>query len=662
MRKNLASRTLGWLPLLLVLGPSCSLVYDLSPDQCGSNDDCVAHFGPGLTCDSGICTCHDPVCMKGSGGATSTGGSGGTGGTGAKGGGGSGGSAGSALGGTGGDAGALETGGSAATGTGGAVGGKGGSAGKGGKGGAGGTTGGTTGGTSAEGGMGGEPLPPECATHADCFKKYSDSSVNPRACVNQQCVPLKTDDCPIVLPLQDSQNGTYQGLQSTDAIILGAFTTITGSGTITRNYDLGITELSNTEHGVFAGGKTRREIVMVGCNWNFPTAAEVLRPAKHLIEDLNVKGIIGALPIAYQQYVFEQLGTKDNNDVFFMMPTYSDEQLINLQDDGLVWHMLSGADALDVSYQPLLNMTETHLRHLNSIASSASMKVALVTSTDEHFLADTGDYITNNVSFNGKLAKDNFTDGNFTTISTTSVYTDDMFDQTATVNSIVAFKPHVVIGATADEMLTKIIPLVESLWDAQTGGQDRPFYLLSPLVYNLGGDMSTLINNDMSTAAGKVPLRERMIGINWPSAVDQSNYNDYQLRYFQAYQTSAPGYENFYDAAYYLMYAVAGATQPLTGSGIAAGMLRLISGSQTFNVGPDDMDTALNTLNASRNSKFQLIGASGPPNWDTSGGRNDPGSVWCMASDNSFAPDVLRYNASTMMLDGTFSCFTFPAQ
>src|SRR3954463_9801523 len=111
MRKNLASRAFGWLPLFLVLGSGCSLVYDLSPDQCGTNSDCD-HFGPHLTCDSGVCLCKSSACSAVTGGTGGQGGSGGTtGGT-------------LTTGGTGGDAGMMETGGVGAVGgTGGGTGG-----------------------------------------------------------------------------------------------------------------------------------------------------------------------------------------------------------------------------------------------------------------------------------------------------------------------------------------------------------------------------------------------------------------------------------------------------------------------------------------------------------------------------------------------------------
>jgi hypothetical protein len=62
----------------------------------------------------------------------------------------------------------------------------------------------------------------------------------------------------------------------------------------------------------------------------------------------------------------------------------------------------------------------------------------------------------------------------------------------------------------------------------------------------------------------------------------------------------------------------------------------------------------------------RLIGANGPPNWNTTtGGRNDAGSVWCMNASGTLFPDVLRYqppppSGGNATLTGTFPCFPFP--
>jgi hypothetical protein len=640
MRKSFASRAFGLLPFTLILGSSCSLVYDLSPDQCGSNTDCVRMFGQDFVCNTGICEC--PAGSRcdaggGTGGTPPTGGTGGdTGGVS--------GSAGTGGSTTGGDAGTGEVGGTAGT-----------SGGRGGNAGRGGATGGTTGGTNPEGGAGGMVEPPECETHKDCFELYPEDSVlDPMACVRGTCVPLKSEDCPVILPL-DQEELEYDALRSTDAIILGGFAVIpTGLiGNGTRHYDLALTELSRETGGVWAGGTKRREIVMVVCNPNFEVTSDVLNPVNHLVNDLNVKGIVASMPPEQVQYIWEEVVAE--KEVFLMLPLWSDQPLAGVSDDGLIWNMLAGAKQLSVSLQPLLDMTETHLRNLGEVSSGDDLKVGLITVTGERFLDDMSDHFNDNVSFNGVPAKDN---GAATYMS---VNVSTTGDNAADLVAMRDFAPHVIVGSINRELLDSVIPGIESTWDTATGGQPRPFYLLSADVYN-APTMDDIIVADTSADDGKVPLQQRILGIGWPAAVDQTNYDLLQSRFFTEYMLSAPGQENFYDAASYLMYAVAAATSPLSGKAIAYGMNRIISGATVVNVGP--VDEMFQTVESLKNLEyeFELVGAQGPPNWTAIGTRNDAGSVWCV---NGFAPffspDVLRYDTGGGDLTGTVSCFTFPA-
>jgi len=647
MRKNLASRALGWVPLFLVFGSGCSLVYDLSPDQCGTNSDCD-HFGPNLSCDSGICVCKSSACTAPT--------SGGTGGKGGSSSGGTGGTTGGTVS-TGGDAGmAPETGGTAAVGgsSGGSSGGStGGTGAKGGKGGTGGTTGGTGGGTSGDAGMAGTEQAPQCATNGDCYTLHqTEFKLNPFACVSGQCVPLMTEECPIVLPI--SEKGTWGSLLSKDPILLGGFGYINHPGlysSATRNYDLALDEMNTSTNGVYAGSSARHKMVMVVCDAHVPAPGNEGIPANHLINELGIKGIVSELDSDDQQTVFEDFGQP--NDVFFMVPPYTDNALINLDDDGLVWQMLSGAEQLSVTFQPLIDMTETHLRNLKAIpAGTNNMKVALVIGQDQRFLTEMGNYITQNVTFNGAKASENGT-ATFQSFGVTSYYTNPTEDYTQTVQDLIAFAPHVIIGATADEAATSIIPLIESGWDAATSGAPRPFYILSPLDYNINAMASLIKNTDTSTSNLGVPLFQRVIGINWPAAADQTIYDAYQSRFFTKYGYRAPYYDNYYDSAYYLLYGVAASSQPVRGASIRDGLVRATTtGSTEYEVGPDDALSAVNALK--NNGKIKVIGAMGPPNWDTKGSRDDPGTVWCVKQvADYYEGDQYRYNRTSMQLEGT---------
>ncbi len=653
MRKSFASRALGILPFTLIFGSSCSLVYDLSPDQCGNNSDC-ARFGKGFICSEGICECPegalcDPDPTGGTGGASGTGGDGATGGTGGtEPTGGTGGSAGSGVGGSSGKAGG---------------GGKGGSAGNGGNGGNGGTTGGaggaggTTGGTSGTGGSAGMPPEDECTQNLDCFELHSDWMSNPYACVAGKCQPLITEDCPVVLPLSD--NGEWALMKpnngANDPIILGGFANVPGGvpGIGTNNYDLALSELSERIGGVYAGTQNRHQLVMVVCHGGHTNPADFDAPAAHLINDLGVKGIVASMAAENLQHVWETIGEAE--DVFFMMPINSDQELINIPDEGRIWHMLSGANALSVSLQPLLDMTRLHVENLGEKVPADDLKVALLTDTGDRFLADVGTYFKDEVYFNGTRAKDN------SAAAFLSLAVDAVEDNSTDIVSVVDFAPHVVVGATTEDMLIRTIPSIEAAWDAATSDQPRPFYLLSPYNY-LRQAMQTLIVGDTSEGNGKVALHKRILGFGWPATLDSSLYDAYQIRYNEVY-SPAPGNENYYDAAYYLMYAVAGSTWPLDGRSIAAGMKRVTTGDVQVEIGPNSqMGAAVTGMRLESDYDIELIGTMGPPNWDAFGGRSDPGSVWCVDINRIYLADVLRYNTGTNLLEGDVSdCFTFPA-
>jgi len=216
-----------------------------------------------------------------------------------------------------------------------------------------------------------------------------------------------------------------------------------------------------------------------------------------------------------------------------------------------------------------------------------------------------------------------------------------------------------------------IIPGVEKDWDTQHPGQARPFYLLGALDYN-DGSMAPLINNDKSKAPNK-PLFQRILGVNWPAAADNTVYEEYQARWSSRYGKREDGYENFYDAMYYLLYGVAASKAPLNGVKLTNGFSRVTAhGTKVpqISVGPgDDMVSSINALKDA-NSEIELIGAMGPPNWDDNGARHDPASIWCVNALGYYRPDQLRYDTADSKLkptDGTLtnttiSCFNFPAQ
>jgi hypothetical protein len=183
-----------------------------------------------------------------------------------------------------------------------------------------------------------------------------------------------------------------------------------------------------------------------------------------------------------------------------------------------------------------------------------------------------------------------------------------------------------------------------------------------------------VLDDDASAAAAQEPLYQRILGVNWPSAPDPAIYEAYQERWRSKYGARQDGYENYYDAIYYLLYGVAAAKAPLTGEQIANGLLRVTANGDDIPqvaVGPSEaMKLSINTLSNDSDYKIELMGAMGPPNWDVNGGRGDPASVWCVNTVGAYQPDQLRYDRDTEMLqpsnpeleDSLIGCFPFPAQ
>ena len=121
------------------------------------------------------------------------------------------------------------------------------------------------------------------------------------------------------------------------------------------------------------------------------------------------------------------------------------------------------------------------------------------------------------------------------------------------------------------------------------------------------------------------------------------------------------GSENVYDATYLMVYAAAAAGQvpELTGSVMAKGMFRLLSGP-AYDIGPTTIGDVLNGLDNEDGISLNLT--LGPAAWNAARGtRNGLGSVYCFNDGLTTAEaaslpqgprtDVLRFDPVTQMLE-----------
>jgi hypothetical protein len=582
-------------------GAGCSLLYDLSSEQCNASTDC-AHFGAGYSCNA-VHVCEAPPDVIG-------------------------GSSGS--GGDGGGAGSNPSGGSAGENPAGSSG-------------------------SNTGGSAGSEPGPECTTNDQCITDHADQ---PFVCREGTCLDLRTNECPFVIGLDN--------LRSESPIIIGAYTfigeeSVTDSA-VTANYQLALDEFTtNAPGGGLQSG--RRKIAMVACDGiNSSTFAASL---DHLVDVVQVPAVIAPLLAPDLVSVFASKGHDSN--IFFLSPIDADSSVTRLDDDGLIWNILGSYAQLAPSYVPLLERAETYLRGqaAQSLQPTDPIRVALIddeTTAQKDISAELIGTSTP-LFFNGKSAIDpTNTDPANPTCGPSSDEPCPNFlartipssgvpgDYTDTIDALNAFQPHVIVSVTGPAFVTNVLEALEVVWPASN--PVKPFYLLGPYHASLP-EMADAVTSGNSTQCNGVgcPLRSRVLGINFESARDAAVLNSYRTRFATSYSQYPINFENFYDAAWYMLYAIAGAGDvALTGDAIARGMGRLVKPdpSPEYAVGPSAVSDVLFALaNLPSSSGIQLDGTMGPPDFDpASGARKTLGSGYCIALNGVFMYDVLRYEST----------------
>jgi hypothetical protein len=480
-----------------------------------------------------------------------------------------------------------------------------------------------------------QPVPLECTEHAQCTEKVSGEA----ACIQNTCVNLQTAECPVVLPYTDDL--AHKSLtEDPGTLLLGGFATFDGTSqnsTVVRNYDLALTEFTSTYGGIPAAGGGTRRVVMVVCDSSLGTTAELDAAMAHLVDTVRAPGILANLAPDDLQRAIEEKGREA--ETFFMSPQPSDPNVVALGTNGLLYFIGPDDNSIARAYAPLLTRTLAHLERLAPITGPA--RVATVFASDQRSLNNMAGTIRSEpqdygIYYNGKSRVENGND--HLSVSVTSAGGASFADQ---ISQLRELKPHVIIAATGVEFLTGIVPTLEETWD-DTSGQPRPFYLLSPNVFNSEQLRELLM--------AKPEIRTRIVGVNGAAAPEpRTLYNNYTDNWDAAYpeQRGVRDYENYYDAAYYLIYAAAAAAgggSQAVGSELRLGMRRLLEGPE-HDVGIRNGSMGL-AMQALARGSITLNGTLGPPDFDqTTGVRQGAGSIWCMESPTSTKADVLRYKA-----------------
>jgi hypothetical protein len=174
---------------------------------------------------------------------------------------------------------------------------------------------------------------------------------------------------------------------------------------------------------------------------------------------------------------------------------------------------------------------------------------------------------------------------------------------------------------------------------------EYPFFIFSPINAAATSDFTALLTS--STALDYRVVYQRFLGITIAGADDRDLYGEYQKR-LKSFQKAAvvSGFENYYDAIYYLAYAVyiAGVEQP-DGPKISAGMSALSNGAPQ-KVGPFEktadggviplIEGVFQTLKM--NGSALLKGAGGSRFDVQHGARTDKAGLYCFEYNNMSIP------------------------
>jgi hypothetical protein len=677
-RRSARSSSAVWFAagLGLVASNSCSLLYDFNTKQCSKPSDCIG-LGPQFAHSR----CVDELCVavaeaggaSAQGGQTSTFTAGGAAGNSITGGG-------PTTGGNPATAGNAGTAGSAATSGSPATGGIPTSAG--------------SAGTAGVAGLAGAAGKAQCASHAECVAENNDA---PSICKNGRCLVL-TDNalCPVIIPKK-----TYLSIlknEKADPIIVGGFSNITNSSSrydvrSIVNWDLAFDEFNSNSSSLGGlppfGNNPRRPLLGLICQgYNVDVAPAM----KHLTQEVQVTSILSTLSTGRLLAAWDF--TRDPGyvsagwqPVFFMNAGGANRELATTTTGGLMWHMLGDSHVMAAVVAALVRQIEPYVnaqRAANYASTgvddpaSTPLKVTLIYS-DYKEMVDLRNALTDGdlrhpesqLTFNGLPAIDSKNSDHFHQAeigSAENVQSGASPNVQPGVLELQTNPPHVIVAMATSEFPKIVVPSIENTWPTK---QIRPYYVMSYAIFN-----TIELQDVASQFSGKSPpLEMRVVGIADSQALDSHSkrlYDAYYSRLITAYDsgalaTSLSGTENYYDAAYYLLYAIAAAAAnrpSVTADNILGGLTGKVISSvpiESVDVGPSYIGpTIANLNNLALAYKFSLWGTMGAPNFDTTTGiRTSPTSAWCI--QKSAGKSAWEYQADGLVYDSAARAFSPPA-
>ena len=280
--------------------------------------------------------------------------------------------------------------------------------------------------------------------------------------------------------------------------------------------------------------------------------------------------------------------------------------------------------------------------------------MALVATTDA-FDSELRNSVTGALRFNQEqTAAQNQTNGNFMAVTLDSSKPD--LENKAV--ALAQFQPDVVISTAGELFLQSggLQVFLEGEWAVRAPGKPRPFYILSP--YDAGNLAGLRERMSGAIAAGAPQDNQRYVGVTIAPPRDTTLQRAYEVRLRSRFEDAILDTANYYDAVYYLAYAMYAAKEPQpTGAGITAGMSRLLAGEESYDIGPTAISDVFKVLRT-EGSLLRLNGTLGPPDFDLAKGiRPVEGAVFCFSRSGETArlvPHAARFDSAQNALLGDF--------
>jgi len=492
-----------------------------------------------------------------------------------------------------------------------------------------------------------------CADHVCVIKCTSNKQCtaqngSPSICVRETgaCGALLSPDCQTIF----QEPGA---LDNEGTVLLGMLFPMSGENAASEKSRINAVELARRHiHKANSGlpgvkDGPSRPLVLLACD----DAKDPLRAARHLTSDLHVPAIVGPAFSGVTTTVAKEVTIPAGTLV--ISPSATSPTLTDLADNGLVWRT-APSDVIQAlaMVQVVATKLEPDVRTAYTLKDTDKIRVAVVHKGDAY---GTGlaTALFKGLRFNGGASAaanaDFFKQLDYGDPQKTAAPELAAAYKKA-VDSLVAFKPHILITIGTTEAVTDIFAKVEAQWPAAE--PIKPRHLVS----------DGLQVPEMLTQIGtNDALRKRVLGT--VPGVPGTNYESFKIAFDTAFpDTPADSYSaGSYDATLLLGFAIAAAKdKPLTGAIINEGLKKTIPSPRAT---PIDAD--VNEINkgfgAMAGDGIDFSGASGLLDFDPATGEAPADiQIWCLKAPGgkpvAFGPSGLVFGAKTNALEGTFSC------